>query len=129
MDEQWRELQAGLQFQAITFGSFAALALFMACTGVYGVLSHAVALRRKEIGIRMALGATPAGVHRLIVREALILASVGVAIGLAGTLAASRLVGSLLYQVSARDPFTLAATAALLVLLAIGASAVPARRA
>jgi putative ABC transport system permease protein len=101
----------------------------MACTGIYGVLSHVVVLRRHEIGIRMALGARPADVQLLVVREALILALGGVAIGLAGALAGSRLIASLLYQVNPRDPLTLVATAALLVLLAICASVLPARRA
>jgi putative ABC transport system permease protein len=129
MDEQWQDLQAGPRFQAIIFTGFAALALFMACTGIYGVLSHVVVLRRQEIGIRIALGARPADVQILVVREALILALGGVVIGLAGVLAGSRLMASLLYQVNPRDPLTLAATAALLVILAICASVLPARRA
>jgi ABC-type antimicrobial peptide transport system permease subunit len=129
MDEQWQDLRAGPRFQAITFSGFAGLALIMACTGIYGVLSHVVILRRREIGIRMALGARPADVQLLIVREAVILALCGVGIGLAGALAGSRLIASLLYRVDARDPVTFAATAAVLVLLAICASALPATRA
>ena len=129
MDEQWANLQAGPRFQATVFGGFAALALLMACTGVYGVLSHVVVLRRREIGIRMALGARPVDVQGLIVREALVLAVAGVVLGLAGAFAGSRLLAKLLDQVNPRDPATLAATAALLVLLAICASVVPARRA
>lgn len=129
MDDQWADLQAGPRFQAMLFSGFAALALIMACTGVYGVLSHVVVLRRREIGIRMALGARPADVQRLVVREALVLALGGGVIGIAGALAGSRLLAGLLYQVNPRDPLTLAATAALLVVLAICASLVPARRA
>jgi len=129
MDEQWQDLQAGPRFQATIFSGFAALALIMACTGIYGVLSHVVVLRRQEIGIRIALGARPADVQILVVREALIMALGGVVIGLAGALAGSRLIASLLYQVNPRDPLTLAATAALLVILAICASVLPARRA
>ena len=129
MDEQWQDLEAGPRFQAIIFSGFAALALIMACTGIYGVLSHIVILRRQEIGIRIALGARPADVQILVVREALILALGGVVIGLAGALAGSRLIASLLYQVNPRDPLTLAATAALLVILAVCASVLPARRA
>ena len=129
MDEQWQDLQAGPRFQAIVFSGFAALALIMAGTGIYGVLSHVVVLRRQEIGIRIALGARPADVQMLVVREALILALGGVAIGLAGALVGSRVMASLLYRVSPRDPVTLAATAALLVILAICASVLPARRA
>jgi putative ABC transport system permease protein len=127
MDEQWHDLQAGPRFQATVFAGFAGLALLMGCAGVFGVLSHVVILRRREIGIRMALGARPADVRRLIVREAVILAFGGVAIGVAGALAGSRLLGSLLYEVNARNPVTLAATAALLVVLAIVASVLPAR--
>jgi predicted permease len=129
MDEQWADLRGGSRFQAVVFTGFAALALIMACTGVYGVLSHVVVLRRQEIGIRMALGARPADIQGLVVREALILAVGGVLIGLGGALAGSRLLASLLYQVNPRDPLTLAAAAALLVILAICASVVPARRA
>jgi putative ABC transport system permease protein len=129
MDEQWADLQAGPRFQAIIFSGFAALAVIMACTGIYGVLSHVVVLRRREIGIRMAIGARPADVQGLVVREALILALGGVVIGLAGALAGSRVLASLLYQVNPRNPLMLATTAALLVVLAICASVVPARRA
>ncbi|MCX6628762.1 MAG: FtsX-like permease family protein [Candidatus Solibacter sp.] len=129
MHQQWQDLQAGPRFQAMLFTGFAVLALLLACTGIYGVLSHVVVLRRQEIGIRVALGARPVDVQRLIVREAVILALGGVAIGLAGALAGSRLIASLLYRVNPRDPLTLAATAALLVLLAVCASILPARRA
>jgi len=129
MDEQWTDLQAGPRFQALVCSGFAALAVIMACTGIYGVLSHLVVLRRREIGIRMALGARPADVQGLVVREALIFAVGGVIIGLAGALAGSRLLASLLYQVNPRDPLTLATAAALLVILALCASVAPARRA
>jgi ABC-type antimicrobial peptide transport system permease subunit len=129
MDEQWEDLEAGPRFQATIFSGFAALALIMACTGIYGVLSHVVVLRRREIAIRMALGARPADVQGLIVGEALTLALGGVVLGLAGALAGSRLLRSLLFEVNPRDPLTLGTTAALLVLLAVCASVVPARRA
>jgi len=129
MDEQWQELRAAPRFQATMFGVFAGIALLMACAGIYGVLSHVVVMRRREIGIRMALGARPTDVQRMIAGEALALALGGVSIGLAGALATSRWMESLLYQVNARDPLTLAATGALVVLLAISASLIPARRA
>jgi predicted permease len=129
MDEQWTDLRGGPRFQATVFTGFAVLAVIMACTGMYGVLSHVVVLRRQEIGIRMALGARPTDIQGLVAREALILAMGGVVIGLCGALAGSRFLASLLYQVNPRDPLTLTAMAALLVLLAICASAVPARRA
>lgn len=129
MDEQWAELQAEPRFQATVFTGFAALAVLMACTGVYGVLSHVVILRRREIGIRMALGARPADIRALIVREAVTLAVVGIALGLAGAFAGARLLASVLDQVNPRDPVMLAGTALLLVLLALCASLVPAHRA
>ena len=94
-----------------------------------GVLSHVVGLRRKEIGIRMALGARPADVQGLIVREALVLAPGGVVIGLAGAIAGSRLLEKLVYQIDPRDPLTLLAAAGLLLVLAVCASLAPAWRA
>jgi ABC-type antimicrobial peptide transport system permease subunit len=129
MNEQWAELQAGPRFQATVFSGFAVLALIMASTGIYGVLSHVVVLRRREIGIRIALGARPADVQGLILREALSLALGGIVIGLAGAIASGQLLATLLYQVDARNPFRLAVTAALILILAMCASAIPARRA
>jgi putative ABC transport system permease protein len=129
MDEQWRDLRAAPRFQAILFSGFAGLALVMACAGVYGVLSHVVILRRKEIGIRIALGARPGAIQRLVMREALLLSGAGVVTGLAGSLAVSRVLSSLLYRVNPRDPFTLAGTAAIMTCLAVAASILPARRA
>ncbi len=129
MNEQWADLQAGPRFQATVFSGFAVLALIMASIGIYGVLSHIVVLRRREIGIRIALGARPADVQGLILREALMLALAGIVIGGTGAIASSRLLATLLYDVNARDPFRLAANAALIVFLAISASAIPARRA
>ena len=129
MDEQWRDLKAGPRFQAMLFSGFAVLALLMACAGIYGVLSYVVVLRRKEIGIRIALGARPADVQLLVVREALLLALGGIALGLAGAIAGSRVLGSLLHDVNSRDPLTLGGTALLVLLLAVGAAILPARRA
>jgi len=129
MDAQWADLQAGPRFQAAVFSGFATLALLMACVGVYGVLSHMVALRRREIGIRVALGARPVDVHAMILREALMLAAGGIVIGLAGALAASRLLSNLLYQVDPRNAVTPGAMAALLAFLAACASIAPAHRA
>jgi ABC-type antimicrobial peptide transport system permease subunit len=129
MDEQWSDLRATPRFEAIVCGGFAGLAVIMACAGIYGVLSHIVVLRRREIGIRVAVGAKPADVQGLIIGEALMLAIAGVVIGLGGAVAGSRLLSSLLYQVNSKDPLTLAIAATLLLILAICASVVPARRA
>lgn len=81
---------------SVQSGGFAALALLLAVTGVYGVLAYNVAQRRREIGIRMALGAVPAGVARMVVGEAMIVLLLGLALGLFGAVALSRLLGSLL---------------------------------
>ncbi len=129
MNEQWADLQAGPRCQALIFSGFAGLAICLAATGVYGVLAHAVVLRRREIGMRLALGAQSADVQRMIVREAVLLALGGIALGIAGALAGSRAITTLLYHVNPTDPLTLVAAAVLLMLLAIAASVVPARRA
>ncbi|HEV2388307.1 MAG TPA: ABC transporter permease [Candidatus Acidoferrales bacterium] len=117
------------RFTLILLGLFSALALALAAVGIYGVVSYAAALRTHEIGIRMALGAAPAGVLRLVVGQGARLAAVGVAAGLAGALGLTRLLKSLLFGISASDPATFAAAAALLALVVLAASYVPARRA
>ena len=115
-----------IAFLATTFG---ALALLLASVGLYGVMSYGVSRRTGEIGIRMALGARQEVVRWMVLRETLITAAIGIAIGLPLAMAATRLTGSMLYQLSPTDPVTL--SAAVLVLLAVAAVAgyVPARRA
>jgi predicted permease len=109
--------------------AFAAAALALAAVGIYGVLSYAVDLRRREIGVRVALGASPGQVQAMVMRQGLWLLVAGGAFGLLGTVVVGRLLGSLLFQVSATDPVTLAG-----VLLVVGATAliacwIPGRRA
>jgi predicted permease len=111
------------------FGGFGILALIVAALGTYSVLSYAVTQRLHEIGVRIALGARALDVLRLVVSEGLRLATIGVAIGLAVALAASRVMQSLLYDTSPREPLVTLSVAALLVAIAAAASAVPARRA
>jgi putative ABC transport system permease protein len=117
------------RFQLVLLLIFAGIALLLAIIGVYGVVSYAVAQRTQEIGIRMALGARTADVSRLVLREGLLLAGIGVVLGLAGAVVFSRLLRSLLFEVTPTDPVTFACVAGLLLAVAIAATWLPARRA
>jgi putative ABC transport system permease protein len=105
------------------------MALVLGIVGIYGVISYTVSQRRREIGIRMALGAHPTEVRRRFVRHGALLACIGVAIGIPAAIGLTRLMTSLLFEVSSLDPLTYAAVAILLTLAAALASYVPARRA
>jgi putative ABC transport system permease protein len=113
---------------AVLLAVFAAIALVLAGVGVYGVMAYAVTERTHEIGVRMALGATPESVLRLVVGQALRLVVIGVVAGLASALALTRVLASLLFETDARDPWTLAITAVTLMAVALAAAAVPALR-
>lgn len=117
------------RFGMVLLASFAALALLLAVIGLYGVMAYAVAQRRREIGVRMALGAQGRDVSWMVIREGMVLVLVGALIGLAGALALSRLISGLLYGVSAFDPSTLLALPALMTGVALLAAYLAARRA
>jgi len=109
--------------------AFAALAMILAATGIYGVMSYTVAQRTHEIGVRMALGARRRDVLKLVVRHGMLLTLVGVIIGVAGALGLTRVMASLLFGVTAKDPLTFVAVAGLLSAVAFIACFVPALRA
>jgi putative ABC transport system permease protein len=129
MDEIVSDSVAQPRFRAALLGVFAGSALLLAALGIYGVVSYSVTQRTREIGIRTALGAQRAEVLRMILREGLTLSTAGILIGLAGSLAFSRVISTLLFGVTATEPATLAAVSLLLTGVAIAASLVPARRA
>ena len=117
------------RFNLVLVGVFAASALVLAAVGIFGVMAYWVSQRTREIGVRMALGAGQAEVLRLVLRQSMLTVVVGVVIGLIGSLGLTRAIQSLLFDVKATDPVTLAAVALLLMLAALLASFVPARRA
>ncbi len=113
----------------VLIGLFAAVALLLAAVGVYGVMSYGVATRTREIGIRMALGADARAVVRLVVRQAIVVVSLGLGLGLALAVSAGRALSTLLVDVTARDPVTLASVSAVLAAVGLAAGYLPARRA
>jgi predicted permease len=129
LDEVISDSIASRRFAMILLGVFAALALLLSAIGIYGVISYIVGQRVHEIGIRLALGAHPADVLRLILGQGTKLALLGVAIGIAAALALTRLMTKMIFGVSAHDPLTFAGVAIILVIVALAACYIPARRA
>ncbi len=117
------------RFATVTLGIFAGLALLLAAAGIYGVASYSVARRTREIGVRLALGATRANVARMILRQGLAQAVAGIALGWCAAWALTRVLASLLYGVTATDPATFAAVPAILLAVELAACYLPARRA
>jgi putative ABC transport system permease protein len=127
-DLLWASL-ARARFSTVVLAVFAGMALLLAITGIYGVVSYSVAERTREIGIRVALGAQRTDVLQIVLRQGLVLAGSGIAIGAAAALAATRLMASLLFGISPSDPLTFASVAGLLIAVALSACYVPARNA
>jgi putative ABC transport system permease protein len=129
LSDRVSETVATRRYTASLVTLFASFALVLSCVGIYGVLAYAVSRRRREMGVRVALGARPADVLRLVLREGFVIAATGIAIGLAGALALTRVLASMLYDTHATDPLTLAGVCVLVTVSALLASWLPARRA
>jgi predicted permease len=128
--EQYLDQQVQyIHLYVLLLGIFGTIAAVLAAIGIYGVMAYSVAERTKEIGIRMALGASAYDIFRLMVLHALILLAVGLALGLAGSFALTRYLASALYEVKATDPSTFAAVSLLLAVVAVAACLIPTRRA
>lgn len=129
LDQIVSESVAPRKFNMMLLAVFAGVALLLAMTGVYGVLAYSVAGRTAEIGLRVALGASPGRVLRLIIGQGMRPIAIGIGIGLAGALTLSRFIGSLLFGVKPADPLTYASVALTVTAAALLACYVPARRA
>ncbi len=129
LDNLMERQTANSRFTGWLMGIFAASALLLAMIGIYGVMSYAVTRRTQEIGIRVALGAARGDVLRLVVRRGMTLIAAGLALGIAGALAITRLIGALLYGVTPRDALTFGGAAVMLALVALFACLIPASRA
>ena len=128
-DEQIDRLHGQEHLFARLSGFFGLLSLALACVGLYGLVSHAIVRRTSEIGLRMALGALPGHVLRMILRESLTLVVLGVLAGAAAAYASGRLLSSMLFGLSFTDPVTYGSVALILVALSMAAALLPARRA
>jgi ABC-type antimicrobial peptide transport system permease subunit len=129
MDEALGTWAAERRLTMVVVGAFAMLALVLGAVGVYGVMAHLVAQRTREIGIRIALGALPREILSLVLSQGVRLVVTGIAVGLLGALAASRVLTRMLFQTAPTDTATFVATAAALALVAVAASVIPAVRA
>jgi len=129
MDVVSAESFAARRFEMLLMGLFAALAVALAAIGIYGVIAYAVAQRTREIGVRVAIGARMRDVVSLVLSGGLRLALLGIGIGVAGAVATTRLLSSMLYGIDPTDPATLVAVATALLAIALFACWLPARRA
>jgi putative ABC transport system permease protein len=129
MEQRLSGTLATARFNTLLLSLLGGIGLVLAASGIYGVIAYFVTQRTQEIGVRIALGATPAAVVRLILGQALRPVAIGAAVGVAGALTSSQVLASQLFGVSRTDPLTIAAVVATLIGVALVASAVPARRA
>jgi putative ABC transport system permease protein len=129
MDEIVRRVRGPWQFNMLVFSMFGGVALALAAIGLFGLVAYAVNQRTREIGVRMALGAAHRDVVRLLVLQAARPTVAGIVVGLVGSVFATRVLSSLVFEISPTDPATFAAVAILLVLVTLFASYLPARRA
>jgi putative ABC transport system permease protein len=129
MEDRVSRAVAQPRFRTNLIALFALVALVLACVGIYGVISYSVSMRTHEIGIRMALGAQTSDVLAMVIKQAIVLATIGVALGLAASYALTSLMSTLLFGVKPTDPVTFVTAAAVLAITALGASYLPARRA
>ena len=129
MEELIQRAEAGTRFQLLVIGAFSVISALLAAIGLCGVLLTIVQQRTTEIGVRMAVGAAPNGVFRLVIIQGIRLGVAGIVLGVFGALGLTRLMTNMLVGVKATDPVTFAAIAALLLLITTGASSIPAHRA
>ncbi len=129
MNQVMADIVARPRFNMLLLGLFAGLATLLAAIGIFGVMNYSVTLQTRELGLRMALGAQPGRVLMLILRQGLLLTIIGIGIGVAGAVALTRLMSSLLFGVNATDPLTFAAIVPLLTVVSLIACYIPARRA
>jgi putative ABC transport system permease protein len=129
MEQVFSDSVAQPRMQLVLLLVFGGIAALLAIIGIYGVVAYSVAQRTREIGIRVALGAEPADVGRMVLREGALLAAAGITLGFAAALALTRVLRSLLFETTATDPMTLACVAAIVVTIVLLAALIPARRA
>jgi len=129
MDQVFSAAISQERFQALLLGMFATLALLLACVGLYGVISYTVVQRTHEIGVRVALGAQPRDVLRLVIRQGMLLTLAGLVVGIAAGTLLTRVLTDMLFGVTPRDPVTFVAVPVLLLVVAFLACWIPARRA
>jgi putative ABC transport system permease protein len=129
LDAVLAESVAEPRFYMVLLTAFAIVAIALSAIGIYGVIAYLVGQRARELGIRIALGATPTRVVRMVVREGVAMVAVGIGVGIAGALALTRLMGTLLFTIKPTDPVTYVTVAMLLASVALIASFVPALRA